>query len=180
MNGTMGGGFQKINKAIEELESQVDQKKRLVNELCREYGQPPRYPNVDTPKIASMNNLAADIFYGRPLASVIREYLLMRGPSDKGGLGVAEVPDIYEALKAGGYKFDTKDRANAMRGLRIALTKNTNAFHRVGDTYGLSEWYPAASRAARNAAARNASAQAAEDDEDQNEAAPDSKSGAAN
>jgi hypothetical protein len=144
----------RLVKSIEELEAQVTQKKRLVNELCREYGQPPRFVDVDAPKASTISARGRDVFYGRPLATVMREFLESRGPSAKGGLGAASVNEIYDALLAGGFKFDAKDEANAKRGLRIALSKNTTTFHKVGSAYGLSEWYPAASRAAQRAAER--------------------------
>jgi hypothetical protein len=144
----------RLVKGIEELEAQLTQKKRLVNELCREYGQALRYQDIDAPKPSAMLGRGRDVFYGRPLATVMREFLEGRGPSAKGGLGAATVNEIYEALEAGGFKFETKDEANAKRGLRIALSKNTTTFHKVGNAYGLSEWYPAASRAAQRAADR--------------------------
>jgi hypothetical protein len=58
-------------------------------------------------------------------------------------MGPATVKEIYDALKAGGYKFETKNDANAMRNLRISLTKNTSIFHKLpGGEFGLNEWYP--------------------------------------
>jgi hypothetical protein len=137
----------RIVKSIEELEAQLTQKKRLANELCREYGRPPRYPDAEGPKTVSTNGLGRDIYYGRPLATVMKEFLESRGPSNRGGLGAATVNEIYDALSVGGFKFESKDEANAKRGLRIALSKNTAVFHKVGtgsgsDAYGLTEWYP--------------------------------------
>jgi hypothetical protein len=139
----------RLVKAVEELEAQITQKKRLVNELCREFHQPVRYPDADAPKVSSSGHFGRDVFYGRPLATVMREVLEARGPSNRGGLGAATVTEIYDALAAGGFKFETKDEANAKRGLRIALAKNTANFHRVGDAYGLAEWYPVAAKAAQ-------------------------------
>lgn len=143
---TLGPVMTRLVNAIDELEDQIRQKKRLVNELCREYQRPARYQDVDAPRAASLQSLSRDQFYGRPLASVVREYLEMRGPSNRGGLGAASVSEIYDAMVAGGFGFETKDAANAKRGLRTALAKNTQAFHRVGDNYGLIEWYPTAKR----------------------------------
>ena len=137
----------RIVRSVDEMETGLLQKKRLANELCREYGRPPRYPDAEAPKASSISSLGRDVFYGRPLATVIKEFLEMRGPSNRGGLGAATVNEIYDALISGGFKFETKDENNAKRGLRIALAKNTAAFHKVGtgsgsDAYGLSEWYP--------------------------------------
>ena len=141
--------FARIVKSIDDLEGQLMQKKRLANELCREYGRPPRYQDTEIQKAASLSMTGRDVFYGRPMATVVREFLEMRGPSNQGGLGAATVNEIYDAIVGGGFKFETKDEANAKRSLRIALAKNTTTFHKVGsgagsDAYGLTEWYPTA------------------------------------
>lgn len=132
----------RLIKSIDELEGTLAQKKRLVNELCAEYGRPPRFSEVERVRSMGVGALKRDQFYGKPLATAIREYLEMRGPSDKGGLGAASVNDIFSALSEGGFKFETKNEANSKRGLRIALSKNTVTFHRVGESYGLLDWYP--------------------------------------
>jgi hypothetical protein len=139
--------FARIVKSIDDLEGQLLQKKRLANELCKEYGRPPRYLDTENQKAASLTMTGRDVFYGRPMATVVREFLEMRGPSNQGGLGAATVNEIYDAIVGGGFKFETKDEANAKRSLRIALAKNTATFHKVGtgagsDAYGLTEWYP--------------------------------------
>jgi hypothetical protein len=132
----------RLIKTIDELEGALAQKKRLVNELCKEYGRPLRFDEVESVRSRGVGTLKRDQFYGKPLATAIREYLEMRGPSDRGGLGAASVNEIFGALTEGGFKFDTKNEANAKRGLRIGLSKNTVTFHRVGESYGLLEWYP--------------------------------------
>src|SRR5690348_8229858 len=98
----------RLIKSIDELEGALTQKKRLVNELCAEYGRPPRFSEVERERSRGVGALKRDQFYGKPLATAIREYLEMRGPSDKGGLGAASVSDIFSALTEGGFKFDTK------------------------------------------------------------------------
>lgn len=58
-------------------------------------------------------------------------------------LGPATVGDIYDALVAGGYKFEAKNDDYAKRGLYQALTKNVAMFHRLpNNMYGLLAWYP--------------------------------------
>jgi hypothetical protein len=132
----------RLIKSIDDLEATLAQKKRLVNELCNEYGRPPRFTEVASSRPSGMGAFKRDQFYGKGLATAIREYLNMRGASDKGGLGAASVNEIYAALAEGGFKFEVKNEQNAKRGLRIALSKNTVTFHRVGENYGLLEWYP--------------------------------------
>jgi len=121
---------------------------RIVNGLCAHAGIPPRYPDIESDAARGALAVKRDQFHAKPLATAVREYLDLRGPSDRGGLGAATVNEIYDALISGGYKPETSDETNAKRGLRIALTKNSYLFYRVssagpaGGTYGLLEWYP--------------------------------------
>jgi len=134
-------------REIDELLSKADAKKRIVNQVSVDRGLPPRYPDaigdvaVRTSS-ATAGTIRRDQFHARPMATAIREYLQMRGASDRGGMGAATVNEIYSALVDGGFGFETKNDLNAKRGLRDALSKNTVTFHRVGDAYGLVEWYP--------------------------------------
>ena len=142
--------------AINDLVSKIDERmapiledQRTVNRLCAVAGLPARYPEVDTVRAGGTRSIKRDQFHGRPLATAVKQYLELRGPSDRGGLGAATVNEIFDALIMGGYKPETNDEANAKRGLRIALTKNSYVFYRVssdasdgGSTYGLLEWYP--------------------------------------
>lgn len=134
----------RLMRDIETLESELNDKKRMVNQLCRYAGVPERFSGLESAARAGAFAFKRDQFYGKPLATGVREYLEMRGPSDRSGLGAATVNEIYDALVQGGYRFETRDVANAKRGLRIALTKSSTTFHRVGDSYGLLEWYPSA------------------------------------
>jgi hypothetical protein len=131
---------------IEELTAKADQKKQLVNQICADRAIAPRYADAGgaggTHAMSFGGTIRRDHFHGRKMATAIREYLEMRGASDRGGLGAATVNEIYAALVEGGFTFETKNDLNAKRGLRDALMKNSGAFHRVGDAYGLVEWYP--------------------------------------
>lgn len=142
--------------AINDLVANIDERmapiledQRTVNRLCALAGHPSRYPDVDTPRAGGTRSIKRDQFHGKPLATAVKQYLELRGPSDRSGLGAATVNEIFDALIAGGYKADAADEVNAKRGLRIALTKNSYLFYRVssdvsdgGSTYGLLEWYP--------------------------------------
>ena len=133
---------------IEEWMKPIIEQKRLVNSLCSHAGLQVRYPDVESEATRGSMVLRRDQFHKKPLATAVREYLEQRGRSDRGGLGAATVNEIYDALIAGGYTPETDDEANAKRGLRIALTKNSVTFYRVsrggaaGGAYGLLEWYP--------------------------------------
>ncbi len=134
-----------LQKTIDDLQEKVRQQetslrrtKQLVNGLCVEASIPQLYPDAEG-ETSGAGSLRKDQFYGRPLATVIREYLEMRKAQ-----GAATVREIYEALMRGGRKFETKNDANAMRALQISLSKNA-LFHRVpSGAWGLSIWYPSA------------------------------------
>jgi hypothetical protein len=131
---------------IDRRDAETWEMKRMVNKLCGYAGLPPRYP--DDPGSGGgggLDTLKADQFYGKPLATAVREYLEMRGAPNSGGRGAATVKEIFQALKAGGFAFDTKNDDNSMRGLRISLAKNSVTFHKLpGGQFGLLSWYPAA------------------------------------
>jgi hypothetical protein len=136
-----------IIKTIEDLATQIAEReaevvrlKKTVNDLCRLANAEPKYGGNELETSGSSTALRSDQFYGRPLATVIREYLQIRRAR---GQGPASPNAIYDALVSGGYVFETKVEENAKRGLRESLTKNP-IFHRLpnnGD-YGLLEWYP--------------------------------------
>jgi DNA mismatch repair ATPase MutL len=133
---------------IDERMKPIQDDMRMVNALCAHAKLPPHYRDVEVHSSKRSFAIHRDQYVGKAMATAVREFLEMRGPSDRGGMGAATVNEIYEALIAGGYKPDTEDELNAKRGLRIALTKNSQTFYRVsqrGDaagTYGLLEWYP--------------------------------------
>ena len=137
------GAITNLIMKIDERLKEIAEEKRMVNKLCSHAGIPPRYPDVESESAVGSLVFARDQFHAKPLATAVREYLERRGTSDKGGLGAATVNEIFEALSAGGYKPETDDDANAKRGLRIALSKNSQTFYRVpGGAYGLLAWYP--------------------------------------
>lgn len=141
-----GPAIRRLQKDIAEKEAEISGLKKTVNTLCGYSGQPPIYQ--ETERSADTSQMRRDQFYGVPLASAVKEYLRMRGDPKQGGNGAATVNEIFAALKAGGFHFDTKIDDNAKRNLRISLSKNVTAFHRLpgdGDgAYGLTDWYPAA------------------------------------
>jgi len=145
---------------IHGLESDLTEKKRLVNQLCAAIGQQPIYANVDS--VSGARALRPDEFYGQPLATAIRMVMERRRAM---GLGSGSVTDIYDVLVEGGYKFDTKNEENAKRGLYSTLTKSSTTFHKLPNgSYGLLEWYP---NAKEGKAPKVANGTAAEPSEDQ-------------
>jgi len=133
---------------IDERMQPILEDQRTVNRLCVLSGKAPLYPDADIGRYGA-RAIKRDQFHGKPMATAVKQYLELRGSSDRGGLGAATVNEIYDALIQGGYKPETSDAEYAKRGLRIALTKNSYLFYRVssdraegGSTYGLLEWYP--------------------------------------
>lgn len=135
-----------IAQAQEQLVA-VEQKRielrRFINQVRAFDGQPPLYADESNEPSAS-GPIRSDQFYGRALATVVREILDMRKVANAGAATVAE---IYAAMLEGGYDFAASSEENAKRTLRISLTKNA-VFHKLPNgRYGLSEWYPAATKA---------------------------------
>jgi hypothetical protein len=134
-----------VAKAIEVLRQKITSKedeatklKQVVNEFCADENEPPIYPNITTDSVSAAQ-LRSDQFYGDTLSGAARTYLEMRKAS---GGGAASVEEIYQALKAGGYSFDTKNETNARNGVRLALRKNSVTFHKLPNgQYGLCSWY---------------------------------------
>jgi hypothetical protein len=154
---------------IDKLDVEAAELKRTVNKLCVKAGLPPRYADTGPGGIGSgggfrPGSLKSDQFYGKPQATAVREYMDMRGAPGSGGLGAASVRDIYLALKEGGFAFDTKNDANAMRGLRISLAKNSAVFHKLPNgQVGLRAWYPNAKSLRVHAAASGVEIDSEED-----------------
>ena len=64
-------------------------------------------------------------------------------------LGAASNGEIYSALVAGGYQFNTKSEDVAHASLRNSLAKNTVTFHKLPNgRFGLLSWYPKAQKSA--------------------------------
>src|SRR5258707_5065302 len=121
-------------RAITDLVAKIDERMgpiredmKMVNRLCGYAGLPPRYADVEVERTTGSHSFRRDQFFGKPLATVVREYLELRGPSDRGGQGAATVNEIFDALVAVGFKTHTNDQLNAKRGVRIALTQNPTA-----------------------------------------------------
>ena len=123
------------------------------------------YPPEDTGSGVS-TMIRTDEFYGKKLATAIREVLDKRKAA---GRGASTPKEIYDDLVRGGFHFQTKNEDNAMRGVYQALTKNAVTFHRLpNDTYGLLAWYPEATRRRQKAkCAEGANGSDAEEGDDE-------------
>jgi len=138
-----------LQEELVEQERTVLETKKLINNLCKRAGLEELYTNIENSDSgSSLGNIGRDQFYGKALATAIREYLEMRKAARK---GPATVNEIYQALVRGGYKFNAKNKVNAKRSLYISLGKNTTTFHRLPTSsgvaddevvFGLLSWYP--------------------------------------
>jgi hypothetical protein len=140
--------MQHIQQAIDTLVADISKQeeelwktKNAVNTLCAFLKRPPIYHRDSNNESVVLGSLKGDEFYGKSLTGVVRTILESRKALNQ---GAAKVDEIYTAMKAGGFKFETDNDDNAKRGLRISLTKNSQTFHKLPNgTYGLREWYPA-------------------------------------
>jgi hypothetical protein len=148
-------------RRLDEYERKGNAIRMAINVFCEEYGKPPMFPegggSAGGPKITKIKD---DTFYGKKQQTAIREYLDMRKAQ---GLGPAKPREIFDALKQGGYQFETKDDEIALVSLRALLRKRSNIFHKLPTgSYGLDSWYPDAKPAkdASEADTEDAEAQA--------------------
>ena len=132
-----------IPEAIRELQDKIEQRDRenkkdmgTVNTLSELIGQKPVYKIEDETDQRRAGNFLPDEFYGQPLAKSITMVMEAHGSA-------LSADDIYGALIAGGYKFDSKSDAFAKRSMVISMSKNPK-FHRLpsNDMWGLRSWYP--------------------------------------
>jgi len=103
-------------------------------------GTPPPSPPSGE-KSPATTQIRPDSFFGKRMGSAARQYLEMRKAA--GGDGPAKPRDIFEALRQGGFQFETKDDTVAVISLRNMLRKRSETFQRLPNgTYGLRAWYP--------------------------------------
>lgn len=141
-----------LEQGLRAKEDECADSRRAINALCKAAGLPLRYAEVDKKAALFAGPLRRDQYYGKPLASVVREILEARQALN---VGPATVSEIYDKMIEGGYVFDGANVDNRKRVLRISLAKNTSTFHKLpGGEYGLMDWYPAARSRRTSAAAR--------------------------
>src|SRR5688572_9842200 len=104
--------IEKLQSQISELERQLADRKRMVNQLCAMSGRQPLHP--DTPSSSSSVVTRPDEYYGKRLATAVKMVLERRKAV---GLGAATVNEIYDELVRGGFAFDAKNDSYAKRGL---------------------------------------------------------------
>lgn len=134
-----------IEQAKEELrkhEEAILNIKKMINQLCMFANMQPEYQDADL--LGPSNGpviIRRNAFFGKPLATCVREFLEMR--KDK-PVKEATLNEIFEALKEGGYDLDkiSKDDDTAKRGVAITLGKNPQFLKLPNNDWGLLSWYP--------------------------------------
>lgn len=129
------------------LDAQARKIKIAINGLYELEGEEPLYPNIDGEEQSSVNRpqtIRPDQFFGRPLATVVREILNARSQRQQGAIPMDE---LYALMTSGGFDFEGKDDVAKKRTLAITIGKNP-AFVRVPSSghVGLGEWYPNAKK----------------------------------
>lgn len=135
-----------LERQLEEIDQKGNDLRGTINNLCHAAGLPLRYPDLNLAGSANprITQIKDDTFYGMKQTAAMREYLVMRKTQN---LGPAKPRDIFEALKSGGYQFESKDDEVALVGMRALLRTQPNVFHKLPQgTYGLTAWYPDAKR----------------------------------
>jgi len=129
------------------LDAQSRKIKTAINGLYELEGEPIPYPdaeNAASETVSRSVTIRPDQFFGRPLATVVREILGVRSQRQQGAIALDE---LFATMLSGGFDFEGKDDATKKRTLAITVAKNP-AFVRVPSSghIGLAEWYPNAKK----------------------------------
>jgi hypothetical protein len=141
-----------ILEQLAPLQDQANRIKDRINGLYELEGENGPYPEATSiksdyvPRGIPRGTLLSrkDQFFGKPLATVVKEILEWRA---KENLGAIPLDDLYELMNQGSYGFEGKDDSTKKRILASSLGKNP-AFIRLPNSgdIGLAEWYPSAKR----------------------------------
>src|ERR1035441_658484 len=96
-----------IEQAKDELQKQeeaVVTTKKLINQLCAFGGMPPMFQDAELQSnIRQAAVIRRNAFFGKPLATAVREFLESRKDA---AVREASLNEIVDALKEGGYDLD--------------------------------------------------------------------------
>ncbi|HXT12101.1 MAG TPA: hypothetical protein VN873_11110 [Candidatus Angelobacter sp.] len=138
---------EKYQAKLAALDAQSRKIKIAINGLYELEDEEVPYPDVDNASqdaTARPMTIRPDQFFGRPLATVVREILGVRSQRQ---LGAIALDELFALMLSGGFDFEGKDETTKKRTLAITLAKNP-AFVRVPSSghIGLAEWYPNAKK----------------------------------
>src|SRR5437879_3744588 len=119
--------IEKVKTQIDALEEELVKKKEMVNSLYEMEGEAPVFKDVARNSSTSAITFRADQFYGRPVATSVKEILEQRHARN---LGAIALDELFKTMKEGGFVFENKDEKIAKRNLAITLSMNP-AFMRI-------------------------------------------------
>lgn len=126
-----------LRKKLKELEEEVIWTKNAINMLQELEGKPPVFTEQELNR--SSKGIRPDQYYGRPFATVVREYLEFVGSA-------CSASQIIEGLTEGGFDFKAHgwEGKGLLRTISMMLGKNNRTFHKIqsNNTFGLLSWYP--------------------------------------
>jgi hypothetical protein len=141
VNNNLEAAINDLTVKLQNQMNEVSETKRAINVLLRMVGKDPAWPDENPEQARSVLNIEPDQYYGRPLATVVQEYLEQRKKAT--GKQAIDVADILKALEQGGFDFKGWRDNDRLRSLSISLAKNTKVFHRLPNgMFGLLSWYP--------------------------------------
>lgn len=150
-----------LQQKIAEHEKAISLIKQTINQIAQIEKRPQVYSDADLQASTSgATPFRPDQFTGKPLASSVTMVLEQRHATN---LGAVSAEDLYAALIAGGYDFDTKSESQARRKLAIALSKNMLFQRTPNGFWGLRKWYGKANAKKKSAAESSEEAEAQED-----------------
>jgi hypothetical protein len=134
--------IEELLQHLAQQEREVADTKRTINTLRRSLGEKPLFEDL-TEETVRGQALRPDQFFGKALATAVREYLEVRGQA-------CSAQSILDGLQRGGFDFDALNwqPETRLRSLAMSLAKNTTTFVRLTSSgaYGLRSMYPELSK----------------------------------
>lgn len=128
------------------VEARSTELKKMINNLSAMLDKPLPFPNIETTAPFGSQAIKPDQFFGKGLATAVKEYLKIRNQS-------CTSQEIFDGLKMGGFEFPKEwGEKFQLRNLTISISKNRNDFVYVrgSNSYGLWEFYPEKKRERKN------------------------------
>lgn len=138
MSNDLSAAVESLYNELNSILERATEIKKTINNLSALMGKPQPFTDVEAASYRGGLSIRPDQFFGKSLATAVREYLKFRGQA-------CTAQEIYEGLRTGGYEFP-KDWTlkYQLRNLTISLSKNRKDFVYVksSNAYGLWEFYP--------------------------------------
>src|SRR6266478_5040334 len=103
MDTAIQNAIDKIHAQIGVLEEQIIKKKEAINTLCEMEDEEPLYPDVGEVSKGTPLAFRPDQFFGKPMATAVKEILEQRWSRN---LGAISLNELFDVMKSGGFDFD--------------------------------------------------------------------------